>query len=140
MSTKPLASEFDMSQQAIDAFGALIGKRVPALRRPRGTGHHADVEAAKSVGLRGPVAYSLHYYAHVSHLMAERFGERWFNGGEISVAFIKPVCAGDRVFVKVGERDVQRPPESSEDRLVFQADVFNQLNELVAAGHVSIPK
>ena len=71
-----MTSEFHMSQDAINAFGALIGGRVPTLKRKPGTGHHADPAAAKSVGLRGPVAFSLHYYGHVSHLMAERFGSR----------------------------------------------------------------
>ena len=34
---RPLQSQFHMSQQAIDDFGALIGKRVPALKRKPGT-------------------------------------------------------------------------------------------------------
>lgn len=133
-----LQSQFHMSQQAIDAFGALIGKRVPALKRPPGTGHHADPEAAKSVGLRGPVGFSLHYYAHVSHLMAQRFGPRWTAGGEMSIAFLKPVCAGDDIRVEIGAREVQRPEPLAAGRTALQADVYNQLGELVAAGIVSI--
>jgi acyl dehydratase len=134
----PMTSEFQMSQDAINAFGALIGRRVPMLKRKPGTGHHADPAAAKSVGLRGPVAFSLHYYGHVSHLMAERFGSRWLEGGELSVAFIKPVCAGDEVIVKLGERPVQRPEADAGDRLALQVDVYNQLGELVAAGSASL--
>ena len=72
-----LATEFQMSQQAIDAFGALVGQRAPHLKRKAGTGHHSDPAAAKSVGLRGPVAYSLHYYGHVADLMLQRYGARW---------------------------------------------------------------
>src|SRR5437016_2432604 len=106
-----LTAKFQMSQQAIDAFGALIGKRVPLLKRKPGTGHHSDPKAAKSIGLRGPVAYSLHYYAHVAHLMTERFGQRWLQDGEIAVSFIKPVCAGDDVVVKIDARPVQRPDQ-----------------------------
>ena len=135
---EPMKSEFHMSQEAIDGFGALIGRRMPMLKRKPGTGHHADPAAAKSVGLRGPVAFSLHYYAHVSHLMAERFGPRWLEDGEMSIAFIKPVCAGDDVLVKVGERPVQRPEAVSGDRLALQVDVYNQLGELVAAGSASV--
>ena len=133
-----LQSQFHMSQQAIDDFGALIGKRVPALKRKPGTGHHADPEAAKSVGLRGPVGFSLHYYAHVSHLMTQRFGARWTEGGEMSIAFIKPVCAGDDIRVEIGARAVQRPEPLAAGRTALQADVFNQLGELVAAGNVSL--
>ena len=133
-----LGTHFHMSQQAIDDFGALIGKRVPALKREPGTGHHSDPEAAKSVGLRGPVGFSLHYYAHVSQLMMQRFGHRWTAGGEMSIAFIKPVCAGDDITVRIGERPVQRPEPVAQGRIALQADIFNQLGELVAAGIVSV--
>jgi len=133
-----LSTEFRMSQQAIDAFGALVGKRAPHLKRKPGTGHHSDPKAAKSVGLRGPVAYSLHYYAHVAHLMTERFGPRFLNGGEMAVSFIKPVCAGDDLRVAIGERPVQRVEQRVDDREVLQVDIYNQLEELVAAGTVSM--
>lgn len=133
-----LGTQFHMSQQAIDDFGALIGRRVPALKREPGTGHHSDPEAAKSVGLRGPVGFSLHYYAHVSQLMTQRFGRRWTAGGEMSIAFIKPVCAGDDITVRIGERPVQRPEPVAQGRIALQADIYNQLGELVAAGIVSV--
>lgn len=133
-----LETQFHMSQQAIDDFGALVGQRVPALKRKPGTGHHSDPEAAKSVGLRGPVGYSLHYYAHVSHLMTQQFGRRWTDGGEMSIAFVKPVCAGDDIVVKIDARPVQRPEPLPAGRTALQADVYNQLGELVAAGTVSV--
>lgn len=135
-----LATQFQMSQQAIDAFGALVGQRAPHLKRKPGTGHHSDPAAAKSVGLRGPVAYSLHYYGHVAHLMTQRYGERWLCGGEIAVAFIKPVCAGDDIRVAVGERSVQRPEQVPNGQQGFQVDVYNQLGELVAAGLATLPE
>ena len=133
-----LETSFHISQQAIDDFGALVGSRVPALKRKPGTGHHSDPEAAKSVGLRGPVGYSLHYYAHVSHLMMQRFGRQWTEGGEMSIAFIKPVCAGDDLVVKIDDRPIQRPEPPRPGRATLQADVYNQLGELVAAGTVSV--
>jgi acyl dehydratase len=134
-----LATGFHMSQQAIDAFGALIGQRAPEPKRKPGTGHHSDPAAAKSVGLRGPVAYSLHHYAHVADLMTQRYGERWTSGGEVAVAFIKPVCAGDDIKVVIGERPVQRPEQVSDGQQGFQVDIYNQLGELVAAGVASLP-
>ena len=140
MSVENLSASFAMTQQAIDAFGALVGKRIPHLKRKPGTGHHSDPEAAKSVGLRGPVAYSLHYYAHVSQLMTERFGKRWLNDGEMAVSFIKPVCAGDSLVVKIGERPLQRPEQVAGGRIGLQVDIYNQLSELVAAGAVSLAK
>lgn len=133
-----MISRFQMSQKAIDAFGALLGARLPWLKRKPG-GHHSDAEAAKSVGLRGPVAYSLHYYGHVSDIMTKKFGRPWVEGGEMSVAFIRPVCAGDDVVVTVGARPLQKPPaDAAGDREFLQVDVHNQLGELVAAGWASI--
>lgn len=134
-----LATEFQMTQHAIDAFGALVGQRAPQLKRTPGTGHHSNPAAAKSVGLRGPVAYSLHYYGHVADLMTQRHGERWLRGGEMAVAFIKPVCAGDDIRVVVGERPVQRPEQVPNGSCGFQVDVYNQLGELVAAGVATLP-
>jgi acyl dehydratase len=108
------------------------------VRRKPGTGLNADPEAAKSVGLRGPIAYSLHYYAQVAHLMTERFGARFLNGGEMAVSFIKPVCAGDDVRIAIGERPVQRAEQLAPAREALQVDIYNQLGELVAAGSVSM--
>jgi len=133
-----LTTEFHMSQEAIDAFGAQVGLRAPHLQRKPGTGHHSDPAAAKSVGLPGPVAYSLHYYAHVADLMTQHHGERWLRGGEMTVAFIKPVCAGDDVRVVIGERPVQRPEQVPDGQCGFQIDIYNQLGELVAAGVASL--
>jgi len=137
--TGKLTTDFNMSQQAIDAFGALVGLRAPYLKRKPGTGHHSDPAAARSVGLRGPVAYSLHYYAHVADLMTRRYGERWIRGGEMAVAFIKPVCAGDDIKVVIGERPLQRPEQVTAGQHGLQVDIYNQLGELVAAGTASLP-
>ena len=140
MTQEAMKTNIAMTQDAINAFGALIGKRIPWLKRKPGTGHHADPEAAKSVGLRGPVAFSLHYYAQVSQLMTERFGQRWLETGKMAVSFIKPVCAGDALRIHIGERPVQRVMDDDDSRLPFQVDIYNQLDELVAAGSVSIRK
>lgn len=73
--------------------------------------------------------------------MIKTFGRTWLETGEMSVAFIKPVCAGDSVVVKVGERPLQRPPETPRaGRQSLQVDVYNQLGELVAAGEASVSR
>jgi hypothetical protein len=48
------------------------------------------------------------------------------------------VCAGDDIRVEIGAREVQRPEPLAAGRTALQADVYNQLDELVAAGTVSI--
>jgi acyl dehydratase len=129
----PLVRDFQMSLDAILAFGLLTNPNAAK-------GHHVDFEAARSAGLRGPVAYALHYYGQVGALMRRRFGRRWVEGGAISMAFIRPVCAGDEIRIAVGEREVQAPQELAGDRETLQVDVYNQLGELVAAGTASAPR
>jgi acyl dehydratase len=71
--------------------------------------------------------------------MTQRYGERWIRGGEMAVAFIKPVCAGDDIKVVIGERPVQRPEQVSAGQYGLQVDIYNQLGDLVAAGAASLP-
>jgi acyl dehydratase len=134
----PVEASIVMSLEAILAFGKLVRDRAPFPMPDVRQGHHADVEAARSVGLRGPVAYSLHYYAIVAELAAEAFGDRWIDGGELDMAFLRPVCAGDQLVIRIGARPVQRPSEAAENHDRVQVDVYNQLDELVAAGSLAI--
>lgn len=120
-----LAAKADMSLDAIIAFGGLNNPDVAK-------GHHASMEAARSAGLRGPVAYSLHYAGLVADLMARRHGRAWAEKGDLSLSFVRPVFAGDSLDIRIGERPVQRPdgvPAGAQ-----QVDIYNQLGELVAAG------
>lgn len=122
---EPLLAQADMSLNAIIAFGTLNN---PNMR----DGHHANMDVAKAAGLRGPVAYSLHYAGLVSDLMAQRHGEAWARRGLLALSFLRPVCAGDRLELRVGERPLQRPEGAPDGAL--QVDIYNQLGELVAAG------
>ena len=97
-----------LSRGMIQQFGSLVGERLPEFSAPAGRNHHNDDEIAKAAGLPAPVGYSLQYYAPVSHLMAGTFRQRWFETGEMSVAFLKPVFAGDELTIAIGHRPVQR--------------------------------
>jgi acyl dehydratase len=135
----PLCADVHMSLEMIIGFGQLVRDRAAFVMPDVRKGHHADVEAAKSAGLRGPVAYSLHYNAHVGALLEQTFGERWTNGGDLNMAFLRPVCAGDDVSIRIGERPVDRadaPLDPGAERL--QVDVYNQLGELVSAGYATV--
>lgn len=120
-----LSAKAEMSLDAIMAFGGLNNPNVAK-------GHHASMEAAKSAGLRGPVAYSLHYAGLVADLMARRHGRDWAERGQLSLSFVRPVFAGDALDIRIGERPLQRPEGVPERAL--QVDIYNQLGELVAAG------
>lgn len=118
-----------MPLDSIVAFGALNN---PDVRK----GHHASQEAAEAAGLRGPVAYSLHYAGFVADLLTRRVGRRWSEEGALSLAFVRPVYAGDLLEVRIGERPLQWPEASPPS--AHQVDVYNQLGELVAAGSVHL--
>ena len=60
---------------------------------------HTDPEWARKKGFRAPLAQAMMSTAYVSQLMVEFLGEGFVKGGKMSVAFIKPVLAGDTLTV-----------------------------------------
>lgn len=124
---------------SILAFGGLVRQRASFTLPDLSKGHHADVDAAQKAGLRGPVAYSLHYTGLVERLLDRELGRRWSMAGRLSMAFLRPVYAGDMLVVRIGARAIDRPPPLGDERLEWlQVDVYNQFDELVAAGTAGI--
>jgi len=134
----PLRHELPLSTTNIGHFGTLVGERLPQFASGPTRNHHNDEEIARAAGLPAPVGYSLQYYGPVSHLMTAHYGERWLKTGEMAVSFIKPIYAGDNLTIEIGGREVQRPLEVTQGRVVLQVDCFNQRGDLVAAGTASI--
>lgn len=114
-----------MPLESIVAFGALNNPNVR-------DGHHANQAAAESAGLRGPVAYSLHYAGFVGDVLTRKYGRAWAQKGKLSLSFVRPVFAGDDLEIRIDARELQRPDGVPPGAV--QVDVYNQLNELVAAG------
>jgi len=129
--TDSMGADLAMPLNAIIRFGILTNKDVAS-------GHHGNAEVAKAAGLRGPVAYSLHYYGKISDLMFQRFGSRWLETGRMSVSFLRPVYADDYLRIGIGKRPLQRPEQASEGQLNLQVDVYNERDDLIAAGVVSV--
>ena len=73
---------------------------------------HTDDEWARKKGFKRPLAQAMMSTAYVSQLMVDFLGEGFVRGGKISVAFIKPVLAGDTLtvhgIVKSREREGAR--------------------------------
>jgi acyl dehydratase len=77
-----------ISQRRIDCYSGV---------RPHSI--HTDPEWARRKGFKAPLAQALMSTAYVSQMMVQFLGAGFVKGGEISVAFIKPVFAGDTLTV-----------------------------------------
>lgn len=75
-------------QRQIDCFSGVRPKSI-----------HTDVEWAKQKGFRAPLVQAMMSTAYVTQLMVHFLGEGFVRGGRMSVAFIKPVYAGDTLTV-----------------------------------------
>jgi len=95
-------------------------------------GIHIDEEFAKSKGLPSTVTQAFQFYAYVSELMTNFFGEEWLRGGKMEMSFIKAVCPGDTLSVKGVVKE--KMPEGSALRIVFDIWCENQNKEKVAVG------
>lgn len=77
-----------ISQRQIDCYSGV---------RPHSI--HTDAEWARKKGFAAPLAQALMSTAYVSQMMVQFLGEGFVKGGMISVAFIKPVLAGETLTV-----------------------------------------
>ncbi len=73
--------------------------------------------------------------AYVSELMTRFVGAGFVKGGTMSMAFIKPVLAGDRLTVHGVVKDKQ--PEGGRTRVVVEVWCENQHGEKTAVGTAS---
>lgn len=63
----------------------------------RGQNSHNDPAAAQRDGLKRTVASGQNQMAFLHELLERGFGDGWVYGGSISVRYVRPVCAGDRI-------------------------------------------
>ena len=81
---------------------------------------HTDPEWARQKGFRAPLVQAMMSTAYASQLMVQFIGEGYIKGGKLSVAFTKPVYAGDTLTVRGRIRS--REPEG--DRTRVSVDVW----------------
>jgi acyl dehydratase len=101
--------------------------------RPRSI--HSDEAFAREKGFRTCLAQGMMSTAYVSQLMVKLLGPGFARGGTLSMAFVKPVYAGDRLTVHGVVKD--RQPENGVTRVVVDVWVENQHGEKTAVGHAS---
>src|SRR5260221_13401028 len=77
----------DVSQRRIDVYSGV---------KPRSI--HSDETWARQKGFRACLAQGMMSTAYVSQMMVKLLGPSFARGGTMSMAFIKPVYAGDRLI------------------------------------------
>jgi acyl dehydratase len=115
----PLVKE--IPQRKIDAYSGVRPNYI-----------HSDEAFARRKGFRAPLAQAMMSTAYVSELMTRFVGAGFIKGGTMSMAFIKPVLAGDRLTVHGVVKDAQ--PENGRTRVVVEVWCANQHGEKTAAG------
>jgi acyl dehydratase len=114
----------DVSQRRIDAYSGV---------RPRSI--HSDEAWVRQKGFRACLAQGMMSTAYASQLMVKLLGPGFAKGGTMSMAFIKPVYAGDRLTVHGVIKDKQR--DGGATRVVVELWVENQHGEKTAIGHAT---
>jgi acyl dehydratase len=118
----PLAK--DVSQRRIDVYSGV---------KPRSI--HSDETWARQKGFRTCLAQGMMSTAYVSQMMVELLGPGFARGGTMSMAFIKPVYAGDRLTVHGIIKD--KRADTGGTRVVVEVWVENQHGEKTAVGQAT---
>jgi acyl dehydratase len=114
----------EISQRRIDAYSVV---------RPRSI--HTDEAWARAKGFRAPLAQAMMSTAYVSEMMTRFLGAGFVRGGTLSMTFIKPVYAGDRLTVHGVVRDTLA--EGGAARVSVDVWCENQHGEKTAVGTAS---
>jgi acyl dehydratase len=114
----------DVAQRKIDAYS---GVRVKSI--------HTDEAWARAKGFRACLAQGMMSTAYVSQMMTTLLGAGFVRGGTISMAFVKPVYAGDRLTVRGRIKD--RRPENGATRVTVDVWCENQDGATTAVGTAS---
>ena len=113
--------EKEPSQRRIDVYSGV---------RPRSI--HTDPAWAHAKGFRTTLAQGMMSTAYASEMMTCLLGPGFLKGGTLSMAFLKPVYAGDRLTVR--GRIQATHPEGPATRVTVEIWVENQHGVRTAAG------
>ena len=114
----------DVPQRKIDAYSGVRPNYI-----------HSDEAFARKRGFRAPLAQAMMSTAYVSELMTRFVGAGFVKGGTMSMTFIKPVLAGDRLTVRGVVKE--RRPENGRTRAVVEVWCENQDGDKTAVGTAS---
>lgn len=98
----------------------------------RGMSIHVQPDAAKKAGFEATVAQGLMSADYVSEMMTGVLGKEWFDNAKLSLAFVRPVLAGETLTAN------GRPAEAAEEgaiiRRVYEVWCENERGEVTTAG------
>jgi 3-hydroxybutyryl-CoA dehydratase len=114
----------EVGQRKIDAYSGV---------KPRSI--HTDEAWAREKGFRAPLVQAMMSTAYVSELMTQLLGAGFVKGGTMSMTFIKPVYAGERLTVHGVVTDVR--PENGTTRVVVDVWCEDQEGDKTAIGTAS---
>jgi acyl dehydratase len=114
----------EISQRKIDAYSGV---------RPRSI--HTDPAWARTKGFKTCLAQGMMSTAYVSEMMTRLLGAGFVKGGTMSLAFIQPVLAGDRLTVHGVVKD--KRSEHGATRVVVEVWCENQHGQKTAVGTAS---
>jgi acyl dehydratase len=114
----------DIPQRKIDAYSGVRPNYI-----------HSDEAFARTKGFRAPLAQAMMSTAYVSEMMTRFVGAGFVKGGSMSMTFIRPVLADDRLTVRGIVKE--RRPESGRTRVVVEVWCENQDGDKTAVGTAS---
>jgi acyl dehydratase len=116
--------EKELTQRHIDAYSGVRARSI-----------HSDEEWARRKGFRTTLAQGMMSTAYVSEMMTRLLGAGFVKGGTMSVTFVQPVYAGDRLTVRGVVKELR--PEGAAIRVVVDVWCENQHGQKTAVGTAS---
>ena len=98
----------------------------------RGTSIHVQPEVAKKAGFETTVAQGLMSADYISEVMTTVLGKEWFENAKLSLAFVRPVLAGETLTAN--GRLADSVEEGAVMRRVYEVWCYNEREETVTAG------
>jgi len=114
----------ELTQRHIDAYSGVRTRSI-----------HTDEAWARRKGFRTTLAQGMMSTAYVSEMMTRFFGAGFVRGGTMSMAFVQPVYAGDRLTVRGVVKELRA--ESGGTRVVVDVWCENQHGQKTAVGTAS---
>jgi acyl dehydratase len=110
-------------------------RRIDAYSGVRPNYIHSDEAFARKRGFPAPLAQAMMSTAYVSEMMTRFVGSGFVKGGTLSMTFVKPVLAGDRLTVHGVVKE--RRPDAGRTRVVVEVWCENQHGDTTAVGTAS---
>jgi acyl dehydratase len=98
----------------------------------RGTSIHVQPEAAKEAGFEATVAQGLMSADYISEMMTSVLGKEWFENTKLSLAFLRPVLAGETLTAN--GRLAEAAENGAVVRRTYEVWCENGSGEAVTAG------